>query len=709
MYSMKSACFLALISLVVIVGANPPSADPPGGLQPDEVPQFIVLGFDDNTSAEGMQWILDYLQTKTNPQGSGNEATFDGSDVLASFYSISGILQSRQDVVNEHRRAWEQGHEIGNHSHRHVTYGDTLNTVSAQTWTSEIDSGTQVLSTLLEIDPSEIAGFRAPYLEFSDTTFKVLSELNYLYDCSVQEGYQTGHDASNSLWPYTMGQGSPGWNDVWVNWTGRTPISSHPDLWQVPLYAIIIPTDEECADYGIEPGLRSRMAAATDQFSQTDTKITASDYGMWHRFGLQPNEFSGILKYNLDKRLEGNRAPFNIAAHTQYYTASYAGNLDGITLEEMRGAIENFIDYALSIPEVRITTAKNMIEWCSNPVPLTDPQPQLITLTVNGGSGSGEYESGSVVTIIADPPPEGQKFSAWTGDIVPVRYPQIASSKITIGDSDISVSATYQDLTHQDTTTIGNVVSMGEWWASADSYGSEIDTGNALLFNNQVAKMSYTIVPKPSDESTPWADLSVQFEDSFEGLHKIIIKYKSTSDIYMRLDQQNLAKNRSFKAQLSATDEWVRDTILVFGGRFKSSSGRPYPVLELTDLQSLSFTPVITNTDEPNEGTIEIKELTFYGLDWEPQSFVLNGRHSRTTAGLRIAAIPNALNITVPQNGNYTVSVISLDGRVVLRLSDQLLSEGINRINWDRNPAMRMFIVRVEGQGVSASRKIVSR
>ena len=39
-----------------------PSQKPPNGLLPAVVPQFIVLGLDDNMNSAGVKWILDYIE-----------------------------------------------------------------------------------------------------------------------------------------------------------------------------------------------------------------------------------------------------------------------------------------------------------------------------------------------------------------------------------------------------------------------------------------------------------------------------------------------------------------------------------------------------------------------------------------------------------------------------------------------------------------------
>jgi hypothetical protein len=76
------------------------------------------------------------------------------------------------------------------------------------------------------------------------------------------------------------------------------------------------------------------------------------------------------LKYTLDLRLKGNRAPFLFGAHTGFYLNSWNTNAPGApTADERRAAIEEFLDYARSKPEVRITSARAVLEWMRNPRP----------------------------------------------------------------------------------------------------------------------------------------------------------------------------------------------------------------------------------------------------------------------------------------------------------------------------------------------------
>jgi hypothetical protein len=62
-------------------------------------------------------------------------------------------------------------------------------------------------------------------------------------------------------------------------------------------------------------------------------------------------------------------------------------------------------------------------------------------LTVNGGTGSGDYAEGVVVSIAADP--EAGTFEAWTGDVAYVTDVNAADTTVTMPAGDVTVTATF--------------------------------------------------------------------------------------------------------------------------------------------------------------------------------------------------------------------------------------------------------------------------
>lgn len=82
-------------------------------------------------------------------------------------------------------------------------------------------------------------------------------------------------------------------------------------------------------------------------------------------------------------------------------------------------------------------------------------------LTVNFGTGSGGYETGTVVTVIADATAPGMLFDKWTGDVANVADVNSSITTITITDSDVEITATYAvDPATATSITIGSMLQL---------------------------------------------------------------------------------------------------------------------------------------------------------------------------------------------------------------------------------------------------------
>ncbi|TVQ96788.1 MAG: DUF4214 domain-containing protein [Desulfovibrionales bacterium] len=68
-------------------------------------------------------------------------------------------------------------------------------------------------------------------------------------------------------------------------------------------------------------------------------------------------------------------------------------------------------------------------------------------LTVTNGAGSGEYQQGRVASIAANAPPVDHVFDVWTGDVAHVADAQNPNTTVTMPESDVSVAATYRQVT----------------------------------------------------------------------------------------------------------------------------------------------------------------------------------------------------------------------------------------------------------------------
>lgn len=351
---------LTLATMTLSADQLAPSPAPPGGLSPAEVPQFVMIGFDDNPAVEPMQWILDHALNLRNPAGGADAATFDGSPVRFAFYSNGTYLDDSPELRTVHYQAWLAGHEMTNHTHHHYHGGE----FTPEQWVEEMELCR--LSLVACGIPNEAQrGFRTPFLEYNDATFAAARQLGFLYDTSIEEGYQPDQDGTNFLWPYTLDHGSPG-NQATTQPGDLKRVQNHPGLWEIPLHVFLVPPDDRAAEYGIEPGLADRMAAYIAanggwEWSAETRKISGLDWNVMEAAGRDGPEFLAILKHTLDLRLASNRAPLMVGAHTALFPADKP---------DRREALEAFIAYALEHPEVRIVTPIQLIKWLRDPVAL---------------------------------------------------------------------------------------------------------------------------------------------------------------------------------------------------------------------------------------------------------------------------------------------------------------------------------------------------
>jgi peptidoglycan/xylan/chitin deacetylase (PgdA/CDA1 family) len=353
------------------------SSNPPGGLAASQVPQFVAITFDDNFGSEGMGWATDFFAAKQNPAGTGNSGTFDATPTRVSFYHnstyLSGMQSSWQTALNA-------GHELGDHT---VGHGDGIGYTIGQ-WTTEIRDCRNALANGLGTTTSNIKGFRAPYLHYNDNAFTVLSTESpaFTYDTSIMGCWATSDGPTSCPWPYTMEAGSADADAVASKWAGRNVVSvgQHPGLWEVPVSVLFVPPDSEAAAYGFTSGLRQRVqnllgsANNPNFFEQSTGKLVGMDITLFLDARMTRAEVVATLKYTLDQRLTGgNRAPLVFVGHTHVYQSAWDGTPNVPNLVDRRGAISDFVTYALSKPEVRIRPVADIVSWTNSPVALGNP------------------------------------------------------------------------------------------------------------------------------------------------------------------------------------------------------------------------------------------------------------------------------------------------------------------------------------------------
>jgi peptidoglycan/xylan/chitin deacetylase (PgdA/CDA1 family) len=394
------------------VPAVPWSRHPPGGKNPEDVPQLVTVTFDDNFgladpgASGGVRAIVDFFAGKNNPAGTHDIENFDATRAKTTFYFTTIYLideakkvlggKPGQDEGGRNRAAWtaavQAGHEPGDHTVNHfnggVVQSDGTDCCRARNWnvrqwSNEISAARRDLTSSTDgigAGPDGVVGFRAPYLGYNDHLFTALENLKFAYDTSVANCFDDAEDGGNCSWPYTLGGGS---RDVEVltrkfTRSGAAPplrfpaLTSHPRLWEIPVTTLVVPPDEAAAAFSFTAGLRRRISARgalpyPSVYEPTTGKITGLDYTLLMDAKITGAEMSAILKYNLDLHIAGNRAPLMFVGHSHLYGfSSAADNPDTPTVEirdERWNGLRDFINYALAKPEVRLVAAKDVVSW----------------------------------------------------------------------------------------------------------------------------------------------------------------------------------------------------------------------------------------------------------------------------------------------------------------------------------------------------------
>ncbi|HTA93179.1 MAG TPA: polysaccharide deacetylase family protein [Polyangiaceae bacterium] len=377
----------------------PWSESPPDQFLVAEVPQFVAVTFDDNFVSGlgdvkgGMTWVTDLLRDKTNPAGNGTSGTFDGTPVRTSFFFTSLYIETAADNRTAWQTAVTDGHEAADHTVHHSDGTE----FSADDWQSEIGTCRDELASAdigIGVSANDVIGFRSPYLAYNPNLVPVLRQDSFVYDSSVESCWQDGEDGTNCAWPYTLDAGSPD-ADVVTQKFQRPELSTNPGFWELPIPSLIVPSDDLAAQYGITPGLRDRIPPdmpLPSFYEKTTGKIAGLDITLFVDAGLSAAEVLGVLKYNLDLHLMGNRSPLVFVSHSHVYADNYTAAANALSVTDRQSAIASFIDYALSKPEVRMRPLRDLVSWLEAPTALNGvrlPRPPVAGAGGAGGASAG--------------------------------------------------------------------------------------------------------------------------------------------------------------------------------------------------------------------------------------------------------------------------------------------------------------------------------
>jgi hypothetical protein len=177
----------------------------PGGLSRENVPQFVLLTFDDAVNTLNQQFYKDLFLNRRNPNQCPIKSTFYVSHEWTDYSQVQDLYAA--------------GHEIASHT---VTHSDGKGFDDVK-WADELIGLAEMLVRYAGVDPQDIKGMRAPFLQVGgDSMFNTLRRYGLYYDSSMSTAQKS--------WPYTLEYRMPHSCSV-----KPCPTESHPGMWEIPM------------------------------------------------------------------------------------------------------------------------------------------------------------------------------------------------------------------------------------------------------------------------------------------------------------------------------------------------------------------------------------------------------------------------------------------------------------------------------------------
>ncbi|XP_047520726.1 uncharacterized protein LOC125060028 isoform X2 [Pieris napi] len=241
--------------------------DIPGNLPVDEVPQIVLITFDDAVSDLNKMYYEELFERgRVNPNGCPISATFYVSHEWTDYSQVQNL--------------YADGHEFASHTISH-SFGEQF---SQKKWNREVGGQREILAAYGGVKLEDVRGMRAPFLSVGgNKMFKMLYDSNFTYDSSLPV-----YENKPPSWPYTLDYKL--FHDCMIP---PCPTKSYPGVWEVPM---VMWQDLN--------GGRCSMGDAC----------------------ANPSEAEGVYKMilkNFDRHYTSNRAPFGLFYHAAWFTQAH--------------------------------------------------------------------------------------------------------------------------------------------------------------------------------------------------------------------------------------------------------------------------------------------------------------------------------------------------------------------------------------------------
>ncbi|KAI8423638.1 hypothetical protein MSG28_012698 [Choristoneura fumiferana] len=291
------------------------STNIPGGLAARDVPQFVLVTFDDGVNVININTYRNDLYNRLNTNGCPAGTTFFINHEYTDY-----------QIVNE---LYNRGYEIALHSLSHQTPQTYWAEATYDDMKLEFGDQRIQMSHFANIPYDEIKGIRIPFLQMTgNASFQVMKDFGLTYDCT----WPTINQLDPGLWPYTLDYESTQECTV-----PPCPTASIPGVWTLPMVSWL--------------DLNGAACAMVDSCFAVPP---LNDEDAWFNF----------IVTNFERHYLGNRSPFGFYVH-EWYVAERIN-------PAVNRAFVRFLDMINNMQDVFMVNAADVIDWVKDPVPVDE-------------------------------------------------------------------------------------------------------------------------------------------------------------------------------------------------------------------------------------------------------------------------------------------------------------------------------------------------
>jgi len=562
--------------------------------------------------------------------------------------------------------------------------------LSVRGWQGLIELGREQIHEYISPNQGN-RGFRAPRLEVNSNLFHALKNLNYWYDTGNEEGYEYNVDGTNFMWPYTMDNGSP--NMAWQRMVGsnRSNWDSLPSgLWQYPVSVFIVPENHRATLWNNYVAITTGAADGTTP-TEADRlhflrvgKVTGFDFNLFILKGATREIATATMRHSLDQRMRGGKAPFQVGAHTDYFTPIY----DNATLLN-----------TLNRPSYGLNVSRGWNTWKDRVAVFED----FVTYGLSRGA---HFMSGEKT----------------------IEYMRELTSRVRVGaEKRVIDNARWQFFSHSKKSTLdgGNLATGADITTVQDASARDLEItgfavyGNAgdFVFDHISLEYSTTapitirlITNNPIDQSFPyevtlsnlngfnnWDGSRAVNKNRFVNSREIPLSAFQRNQ-YVGAPEETRPEIRNWIGLKSPSTEFARTITGI-------EISVQVPLVNSFQWRS-SSTPGIMNRVQNQRNWVAVRNFTLHSGEQVPPQQV--GVTPVATKGAQRIAIMgmtnNSLKLNMVHSGTYNVDVVSVNGRVVKSFKDVNLNMGVNTLPLN-NLSKGMYMIRIRNNQVNTTLK----